>query len=139
VKKLISERVTANGLLVLLSLVVGFHLLVLTGVIPYQIVWGGRLKTQEQMLRFEVVSVLLNLLMLAVVGVKARVLKWAIPPVIIKVGLWVMGGLFLANTVGNLFSTNEFEKLVFTPLTLLLALFSLRLAMSKWGAGLERN
>jgi hypothetical protein len=139
VKKLISERVTANGLLVLLSLVVGFHLLVLTGVIPYQIVWGGRLNTQEQMLRFEVVSVLLNLLMLAVVGVKAGVLKWAIPPVIIKVGLWVMGGLFLANTVGNLFSTNEFEKLAFTPLTLLLALFSLRLAMSKWGAELERS
>jgi hypothetical protein len=139
VKKLISERVAANGLLVLLSLVVGFHLLVLTGVIPYQIVWGGRLNTQEQMLRFEVVSVLLNLLMLAVVGVKAGVLKWAIPPVIIKVGLWVMGGLFLANTVGNLFSTNEFEKLAFTPLTLLLALFSLRLAMSKWGAELERS
>jgi hypothetical protein len=37
--------------------------------------------------------------------------------------------LFAINTVGNIFSNNELERLIFTPLTLLLAVFSLRLAI----------
>jgi hypothetical protein len=37
--------------------------------------------------------------------------------------------LFLANTAGNLASKNELEKRIFTPLTLVLALFSLRVAV----------
>jgi hypothetical protein len=38
--------------------------------------------------------------------------------------------LFLVNTAGNLASTNQLEKQLFTPLTLLLALLSLRVAVS---------
>jgi len=128
-KKLISLRHAALGLLVILTLMLGFHLLILLGVIPYEIVWGGRMKTPEQMHKFELVSVVLNAVMLLVVSCKAGWLKIPLPAGIIKAALWMMFGLFLMNTVGNLASTNNVEKLVFTPLTLLLELLTLRLAL----------
>ncbi|UOQ50880.1 hypothetical protein [Hymenobacter cellulosivorans] len=130
-KNLFSARAAAIGILVILSLVVVFHLLVLTGVIPYGIVWGGRLTSHEQMLRFETVSITLNLLMLAVVGVVAGWLRLRVSWGLLKAALWLMTGLFLLNTLGNLMAQTNLERLVFTPLTLLLALGSLRLAISK--------
>ena len=130
-KNFLSERVAFYGLLLILSLIVGFHLLVMIGIIPFAIVWGGRLQNHSQMLQFETVSILLNLIMLAVVAVKGGILKVNVKPIILKVALWLMAALFALNTIGNLFSNNELEKLIFTPLTFLLALFCFRLAMSK--------
>ncbi len=94
-------------------------------------VWGGRIKNQEQMISFEITSILINIIMLAVVAIYAGYLNLKINPKIIKVALWIMVVIFLLNTIGNLFSNNEMEKMIFTPLTLLLAIFSLRLAMEK--------
>jgi len=81
------------------------------------------------MLTFESISLLANLLMLAVVGIYAGVIKMVVSPNILKVAFWVMAGLFVLNTLGNFASTNEFEHLVFTPVTFLLALFCMRLAV----------
>ena len=40
-----------------------FHLLVLAGVIPFDIVWGGNLKDKTQLYLMEGVSIAINLLM----------------------------------------------------------------------------
>jgi hypothetical protein len=101
------------------------------GVIPFEIVWGGRLTSRSQMLRSETVSVIVNLIMIAVVAIKANVLNVELPQIFIKVILWLMFLLFLLNTLGNVFSLNKFEQLVFTPVTLILSLLSLRLALEK--------
>lgn len=130
-RKLIPEHFAANSILVILSLVVCFHLLVISGVVPFQIVWGGRLQNREQMLQFETVSILLNLLMLVVVATKAGYLNLNLPPLMLRILLGTMAGLFASNTVGNLFSENELEKLLFTPLTFLLTILCFRLTMGK--------
>ncbi|OLY93186.1 hypothetical protein SAMN05444008_12212 [Cnuella takakiae] len=114
----------AKAIVIILLPVITFHLLVLTGIIPYTIVWGGRLQTQSEMLRFETVSIAINLLMVMLAAVRANWLRLALRPVLVQVGLWLMAGLFLLNTLGNLFSTNRWEQVVFTPLTLVLALLS---------------
>jgi hypothetical protein len=126
-----TKRIATYGLLIILSLFVIFHLLILLRVIPFEMVWGGRLKNASQMLSFETVSIVINLIMLAGVGVYAGILQVKINPMVIKAGFGIMFVLFLLNTIGNLSSENEWEKMVFTPLTLLLSLFSLRLALSK--------
>ncbi|TGE18368.1 hypothetical protein [Hymenobacter elongatus] len=128
-KLLFSERLAATILLVIFALVVLFHGLVITGIIPFGIVWGGRLQTHSQMLVFETVSIALNALMFGVVAVWVGHWKAAVGAGVLRGALWLMAGLFLLNTVGNLLSTNAVEKAVFTPMTLLLALFSLRLAL----------
>lgn len=119
----------ARALLLILALVVGFHLLVLTGVIPFGIVWGGRLQSHEQMVQFETVSIGLNLLMLAVVAAAAGLLRVPLPGLVLKGALWLMTALFLLNTVGNVLAATALERLLFTPLTLLLAVLSCRLAL----------
>jgi hypothetical protein len=126
-----TTRIATIVLMIILSLVVIFHLLVLLQVVPFEVVWGGRLQDPAQMLLFETISIAVNLIMLGVVAIKAGILKVKVKQTIIKIALWTMCGVFLLNTVGNLFSNNEMEKLIFTPITLLLSLFTLRLAVSK--------
>lgn len=128
-KKVISQRVATLGLLTLFSLVIVFHFLVLAQVIPYKIVWGGRLESDTQMIRFEVISIALNLIMLTLVAINSGYLKWEIGRRWIQPGMWIMVALFLFNTVGNLFAINDWERWIFTPLTFLLTMFSLRLAI----------
>ncbi|MCC3154181.1 hypothetical protein Q3A66_04785 [Hymenobacter sp. BT770] len=105
------------------------HVLVVAGVIPFAVVWGSRLRDHSQMVTFEAVSLTVTLLMLAAVAVQARYVKIRIPHRVMTVVFSLMFLLFLANTAGNLVSKNELEKLIFTPMTLLLTLFSLRVAV----------
>jgi hypothetical protein len=123
-------RYAARALVGVLSLVVIFHGLVMLGAVPSAIVWGGRLKSHAQMLQFETVSIGLNLAMLLVVAVHARLLRVNISRKVTQGLLWAMVGLFLVNTAGNIFSSNSFEKLFFTPLTFVLMLCSARLALA---------
>ena len=127
--KIITEKLAAYSVIIILSLVVLFHLLVVVGVIPYHIVWGGRLKDKAELFQFEMVSIGANLLMLLVILIKAKILKVALPPKLLTITLWLMFALFILNTLGNLLSVNEWEKILFTPLTLILALLCLRLAL----------
>ncbi len=118
-------------MLIILSLVVLFHVCVLIGIIPPGIVWGGRISTRDELVKMESISILINLVMLQIVMVRAGYFKIKINPLIIKITLWAMALLFLLNTIGNLFSENDFEKMVFTPLTFILAIFCIRLAIAK--------
>lgn len=82
------------------------------------------------MYRFEISSILINALLVIVVLVQANFLTIDIPRKIITAILWLMTGLFLLNTLGNAVSKNKLEHRLFTPVTILLTLFSLRLALS---------
>lgn len=127
----LSERLAANTLILIFALTIVFHFMVLLGVLPFEMVWGGRLKNSSEMVAFETVSIGINLAMLALVSIFAGHLRLPLKPGFLKIAFWLMFVLFLLNTVGNIFSQNETEKLLFTPITLLLALLSLRLALSK--------
>lgn len=125
-----SVRFAAFGLIILLSLITVFHLSVLIGIIPFNIVWGGRLAEHSQMVIFESVSITINLLMIATVGLKAKLIFSRVSPKFIRIALWIMAGVFVLNTIGNLASVNTFEKIIFTPVTAILAVLSIRLALS---------
>jgi hypothetical protein len=129
VKNIISEKIAGIGLLTILSLIVIFHFLVLLSIIPFEIVWGARLKDSSQMVQFEIVSIAMNFVMLIIVAIRSGYLNFYINKKIITVALWIMVGLFLLNTIGNLLSSNALEKIIFTPLTILLSIFSWRLTI----------
>ncbi len=132
-KALVSERLALHCLLAVFLATTIFHVLVVTGVVPFGMVWGGRLRSHSQMLTFEAVSLTITLLMLAAVAVKAGYVKLMVPQRVMTVVFGLMFLLFLVNTFGNLASKNELEKLLFTPLTLVLALLSLRVAVGSAG------
>ncbi|MBL6446027.1 hypothetical protein JMN32_06885 [Fulvivirga sp. 29W222] len=129
--KWISGKRAAYFLLAILSIIIVFHLLVLAGFIPYEIVWGGRLKNTSEMAIFELISITINMAMLLVVCVYIGILRVNIKQGLVKGFLWIMFVLFLLNTIGNFVSNNFFEKVIFTPVTLILAILSFSMAVSK--------
>lgn len=126
-----------NLLLIVFLLTVLFHLLVLTGVIPFSGVWGGRLETVQDMYRFEAVSILINILVIFVLVQKRKNLLEGSPNKVINAVLWIFMGLFLLNTVGNLFAESVVEKVLATPLTLIISVL-IYLINKKNEAGFSR-
>jgi hypothetical protein len=119
------------GLLVIFALTVLFHLTVIAGFIPFQNVWGGRLRSYEEMIKFEVFSIFLNLVFLLVVLLKSNFLKLKISEKTLAGALWVMAILFALNTLGNLFAVNNLEKYIATPITAILSILCFILAREK--------
>lgn len=128
-KNLLTQRAASLGLIAILTSVILFHVLVLVGIIPQDIVWGGRLRTREELVEFELVSIVINFIMVLFVSVRAGIINLSIKPILIRVVLWLMVVLFILNTLGNLLSQNDLERIIFTPITLLLFVLSLRLAI----------
>ena len=50
----------------LVAAITVFHILIVFGIIPYEYVWGGRLKNDAQMYISETVSIVLNLFLIVV-------------------------------------------------------------------------
>jgi hypothetical protein len=118
------------GLIIVLSIFLILHICVLLKIVPYSIVWGGRLKTDTEMYRFETVSILINLFFLFIVLVQSHFLTIDFPKKTMTIILWVMTVLFLFNTLGNATSKNKIEQKLFTPITIILTIFSLILALT---------
>jgi hypothetical protein len=113
--------IAAKILIVFFAGVAVFHILVLAGVVPYNAVWAGRIKTVGEMYVYETVSLLLNIGMMAVVLQRAGYIKAWLPLRTVYILLWVFCGLFALNTVGNLFAQNIYERILGTAGTLLAA------------------
>lgn len=124
-------KTASAGMIIIFVFTIIFHFLVLTKVIDYTIVWGGGMKTIEEMYLMESISLVINIVFLIGILIKIELLKYKIPAKIISIALWVMFFLFLLNTLGNLLSKNTLETMIFTPVTLLLSLFSWILIKTK--------
>lgn len=131
VLKYINFKVAIKTIIVLLSCMLIYHLLILSGIISYQYAWGGRLESKKQMLVFESIGVLITLLIIFVVAIKGNYIKLNIPKILITVLLWFFAAFFALNTLGNLQSINALETLIFTPITIILSLLFIRIAIDK--------
>lgn len=117
---MISSKISANILIALISLVILFHISVIVKLIPFEIVWGGQITNEQEMYIFEVVSILINALLLLTILTKVNYITLSIPLKVVDVILWVFVWLFLINTIGNLFAETYLEKF-FSLLTLAFA------------------
>ena len=118
------------GLIIILAILLVLHFLILLKFIPYNIVWGGRIKSDIEMYRFEIVSILINLFYLFIILAQSRFMTIDFPRKIMTIILWIMTVLFLFNTFGNAISKNKIEQRLFTPVTIILAILSLILALT---------
>ncbi|MCH6235178.1 hypothetical protein [Cognataquiflexum rubidum] len=128
--RIITPAIAANGILLITSATLVFHFLILFGIIPFENTWGGRLENREQMVVFESISISVTLLVMGAVGISAGYLNWKVKPIFLKVFFYILMVVFGLNTLGNIFANNDFEKFFATPLTLILAIFCWRLAIS---------
>ena len=129
-KKSISVKLASNIIITINTLAIFMHVLVLLKILPHDFVWGGRLKS-EDLIIFESISILVQLLFISIIAVKAGYIFKGRFNRTVNVCLWVLFGLMLLNTLGNLASSSGLETIVMTPLTLVLALLVFRLAIEK--------
>lgn len=112
------------GLLGFFAVFILIHIAILSGLLPFTIVWGSRVKSKRQMIRLEVIAiVVLSILSLIAAGA-AGFLPLSMPHLFYQISLWVMAGLFFLNTIGNLLSENAFEKWVFGACTVAMTILS---------------
>ena len=121
-------RFAINSILSMLGIVVVFHLCVLSGLVPNDIVWGGKFQSVSQLLKFEIASVIINVFMILVVAIKGQYLGVYVPVKILDIFLWLMTFIFALNTIGNLFANTLTETVIFTPITFILAVLCFRVA-----------
>ena len=128
-ESLLNPNLAGNILLILLALLVVFHLLVIAGIIPYNIVWAGKINNRTQLLRMESISLVVLALASILVALRMEYLTFLNYPSVINGGMWVLFAFFLLNTLGNLTAKSPIEKYGFGTLTLLMSLCCLVLAI----------
>jgi len=98
-------------LLGLLFSVILFHICIIVKIIPYNIIWGGRIRKDIAMYKFETISIVLNLFLSWVLLMKGEFVQFKFPNTTVNRFLWIFFALFILNTVGNFFAKTNFEKL----------------------------
>ena len=116
-----------NALYIIFLLLGGlliFHLLIISQLIPYDQVWGGRLQSEEEMIRFESFSLGLNAFMLLIYVVKYRQLLSGNEQKLTNFLIWLFATFFLLNTIGNLLAESILEMIPGTIVTLSMVILS---------------
>jgi len=122
-------KVAGNILLILLGALFIFHWIVLLGSIPSNIVWAGNIKSSKDLVRLEVISIIISSIALIIVALKLRYLNIGNHRFPINTGLWTLFVLFTLNTIANITASNPIEKYGFGSLTLILTLLILRILL----------
>ena len=131
-KRLIGAKLAGNILLAAFGLLAIFHVLVLLKVIPADIVWGGRIQgVPSNLLTLETIALLITLVFLLIIAAKLGYVQAGKLSGAVNIGVWLIFVYLLLNMLGNLASGVSFEKLLFAPITIILALCAFRLAIEK--------
>ena len=130
-KKLIGFKQAGNILMICMALLAVVHLLILFRVIPYEIVWGGQIQDASSLLLFETVALVVTLLFAMVIALKIGYIRAGRLQIVANIGMWIIFMYFVLNTLGNIASSVSIENLVFAPITVILSLLALRLAVER--------
>ena len=106
-----NSKIQVKIFLGLLFSVILFHISIILKIIPYNIAWGGRLTNDNEMYVFESISILINVFLSWLLFMKGEFVKFKFQNNTVNIILWVFFGLFIVNTVGNIFAKTNFEKL----------------------------
>jgi hypothetical protein len=113
-----------------LGLLLIFHLLVLLKIVPADIMWGGQANAGN-IVMLELIAIVVALFFGYVIAAKTGYFQVGKFMGVVKVLVWIIFAFLLLNTLGNLASGVSAENFVFAPITLVLALCALRLAIEK--------
>lgn len=130
-KEIISFNFAGKTLAAFLSLLLIFHLLVLFGILPSDIVWGSQLTNKEMLIYMETTSLAVTIVFLSNTIIYIKDKSNPTFRKLARVLLWFMACYFLLNTINNILSENNLETLIFTPISIILAFLSFRLALEK--------
>jgi len=130
-KNLISFKLAGNLAVTIIVLLIIFHVLLLLGVVPSDIVWGGKVADEAIIIKLEIFSLVTSFIFLGIVLLRINQDKLLKFKKSINYAVIVICAYFVFNIAGNLASEVTLEKLIFTPITVILSLLLFRLAIEK--------
>jgi hypothetical protein len=129
-KKIFSKEIAGIILLITFGLLFIFQGLIVLNIIPYNIVWGGQLN-EENYKVMSLFSIIIICLFMAIIAIKMKFIKSNILDRLGTIGAWIIFIYLILNTVGNIASASSVESIIFTPITIIMSIFALVLALSK--------
>ncbi len=127
-----AAAIAANIATLLFGIVIILQLLLALGILPVTMFWGGTQTELTPGLRLASVAAAIVLALFAyVIRRRAGLIGDPPPSTLIKILSWVITAFMVLNTLGNLVSQSTAEKIVFTPLTILLAISCFIVSISK--------
>ena len=105
---------------VLISLTI-FHIMVIIGIIPDNLVWGSRKLSAHKIMELEVFSLVISILIILISWFSVKNIEHGFIKAIQKIILILLGLYFSLNIVLNIISNNIVEKVIFIPVSILLA------------------
>jgi hypothetical protein len=122
---------TGRVLMLLLALLMVMHVLLLARVIPYDVVWGGNIKDESQFYVFEITALVLSALFLLIAAIKLGYIRAPGLRRAADIGMWIVFAYFAMNIITNLTARSSWEKAIFIPVTIIVTLLSLRVAVHR--------
>jgi len=124
-----AASIAGNLATALFAVIIVLQLLLASGILPVSMAWGGQ---QSSGLRFASLAAVAILAFFAyVIRRRAGLLGDAPPSRMIKILSWVITAFLLLNTLGNLASQSSGERILFGPISLLLAVSCFVVSFSK--------
>lgn len=125
-------RLSAQVSTVLFAAVMVLQLLLATGVMPISMAWGGRQTELTPGLRVASLAAVVILGVFAyIIRRRAGLIGSGEIKIPIKIMSWVITAFMAFNTLGNITSLSVWEKMIFTPITLILTIACLIVSTSK--------
>lgn len=124
-------RIAANVATILFVLTIILQLLLATGILPISMAWGGRQTELTTPLRIAglAAAVLLGFF-IYVIRRRAGLIGDMPIPIITMILSWIITAFMAFNTLGNLASLSIGEKILFAPISFLLAIACLIVSAS---------
>lgn len=125
-------RIAANVATVLFFVTIILQLLLAAGILPISMAWGGRQSVLTTTLRLASLAAVAILVFFAyVIRRRAGLIGADTIPTTIIILSWFITAFMALNTVGNLTSQSIGEKILFTPITFLLAVSCFIVSISR--------
>ncbi|MCB0732644.1 MAG: hypothetical protein KDC88_16595 [Ignavibacteriae bacterium] len=118
-----------NILIVLFTILILFHICVLIGIIPHNIVWAGKVKSKSELIKLESISIIILLISIFILSMKLEYFNVGLSSTIINIGIWLLFAMYVLNTIGNLFAKSPIEKYGFGLLTFIISSLLLLIAI----------
>lgn len=105
-----SIKPLTNILIIITIQLSAFHLMVLTGFVPYQYVGGGRIQSYSEMVGMEITALIVNIFFILLLLMKSKRIRPFSGMKVVNGILWAFFGLFCLNTIGNLLAPTLLER-----------------------------
>lgn len=130
-KMIISAKTAGTSILILLAGLLLLHIFILAGIVSFELVWGGNISDKNEMISLEIFALLTTFLFGVITLLKLKNITKGKQSRIINMGVWIMFAYFTVNIIGNFLARSNEERLIFIPVSIILAILSFSLAITR--------